>query len=121
MPGLGHENPIPNASRIGSILVSGSITGKDPSTGKIPPEIADQCALMFANIERVMQAAGGTAEDIIKLTVWLKDKSHRPIVNQEWLAMFPDAESRPARHTFASQDLAAGVLVQCEIMAVIGG
>ena len=53
------------------------------------------------------------------MTVWLKDRSNRPVVNQYWLEMFPDAHSRPARHTFASPDLPEPMLVQCEFMAVL--
>ena len=29
-PGFKHENPIPNASRIGNILMSSIISGRDP-------------------------------------------------------------------------------------------
>ena len=32
-PGFKHENPIPNASRIGSILMSSIISGRDPASG----------------------------------------------------------------------------------------
>lgn len=117
--GLHHTHPIPMASRIGPFVVTGSIAGKDPRTGKIPPGIEEQCALMFANVRRVIEAAGGTPDDILKLTVWLKDKSDRSHVNKEWLAMFPDAASRPARHTFGSDELGPEVLVQCEFMAVL--
>ena len=31
-PGFKHENPIPNASRIGNILMSSIISGRDPDT-----------------------------------------------------------------------------------------
>ena len=60
------------------------------------------------------------APDVIKMTVWLKDRSQRPAVNKGWLEMFPDEHSRPARHTFAAPDLPGAMLVQCEIYAVIG-
>ncbi len=117
--GLPHTHPIPAASRIGPFVATGTITGKDPQTGQIPAEIEQQCAVMFANVRRVIEAASGTPEDIIKLTVWMKDKSDRKHMNNEWLAMFPDAGSRPARHTFVSRDLDEGILVECEFLAVI--
>jgi enamine deaminase RidA (YjgF/YER057c/UK114 family) len=120
VPGLGHDNPIPAASRIGPFLVTSVITGKDPQTGEIPAGIEEQCAVMFANIRRVLDAAGGKPEDILKLTVWMKDRSMRVHMNKEWVAMFPDPHSRPARHTFASSDPAGAMLVQCEFMAVLG-
>ena len=119
VPGLHHENPIPNACKIGPFLVSGSITGKDTQNGKIPDPIEFQCDHMFTNIRKLMEAAGGTPDDILKVTIWLKDLSHRKHVNKLWLEMFPDPHSRPARHTFAGPDLPNPVLVQCEIMAVL--
>ena len=119
IPGLKHENPIPAASQIGPFLVSGGIFGKDPNTSTIPPDIETQCALMFGNIRLILTAAGATPENIIKLTVWLKDKADRPHVNKEWLAMFPDEHSRPARHSFTLPDLPGNARVQCEIMAIV--
>jgi 2-iminobutanoate/2-iminopropanoate deaminase len=39
-------------------------------------------------------------------------------LNKHWKAMFPDAAARPARHT-EGKDLSHGILIQCEIVAVI--
>ena len=119
IPGLQHDNPIPAACRIGPFLVSSLINGKDPATGQFPEGLDAQCARLFANIRMVLEAGGATPDDLIKLTVWLKDRAQRPFVNKYWAEMFPDPHSRPARHTFAAPDLREPILVQCEIMAVI--
>lgn len=119
--GFKHDNPIPSASRIGPFVVSGGISGKDPNTGKIPDDIDQQCALVFTHMKHLIEAASGTTDDIIKVTVWLKDGAHRKNVNTQWLRMFPDAESRPARHTFTGENLAGNMLVQCEFFAVLNG
>jgi 2-iminobutanoate/2-iminopropanoate deaminase len=119
--GLHHEHPIPAACRIGPFVVTGGISGKNPKTGKMPTGIEEQCALMFANMKRIIEAAGGTTDEILKVTVWLTDRSNRPHVNKEWIAMFPDASSRPVRHTLVEPDLPGGMLVQCELMAVVSG
>ena len=119
--GLPHTNPIPAASRIGPFVVTGSISGKDPQTGQVPAGIEEQCALMFENVRRLIDAASGTPEDILKVTIWMKDRADRKYLNKHWLAMFPDPESRPARHTFVSRDLVEPILVECEFMAVISG
>ena len=71
-------------------------------------------------MRRIIEAAGGTTDDILKLNVLLMDRSNREPVNREWLAMFPDAERRPARQTMQA-DLDGGKLVQCDFLAVIGG
>ena len=119
VPGLAHDNPIPAPCRIGPFLVTSAISGKDPETGKIPAGIEAQCANVFAHIRTILQIAGATPEQVLKLTVWLKDRSNRTHVNRHWLEMFPDPHSRPARHTFAAPDLADPMLVQCEVMAVL--
>lgn len=120
IPGLEHANPIPLATVMGPFLVSGGIPGRDPATGRTGADFDTQVALMFENIRRVMEAAGGTTDDIIKLTVWMQSGRDKKALNAEWLAMFPDENSRPARHTFVYDDLPLDYEIQCEIMAVIG-
>lgn len=116
--GFKHANPIPNASRIGNLVVSGAIMGRDTTTGETPNTIEGQCALMFQHMRSTVEAAGGTPDNIIKVTVWLKDPASRDAVNAEWTRMFPDAQSRPARHT--QKDVSDGpTLVHCDFMAVL--
>ena len=52
-----HQSPIPNASRISNILVSGLLRGVDPKTGNFPATLEQQCAFMFENIRRTAEAA----------------------------------------------------------------
>jgi 2-iminobutanoate/2-iminopropanoate deaminase len=117
--GLEHDNPIPMGCKIGPFMMTSGIFGKEPGTRKAPDDIEGQCALMFANVRRVMKAAGGSTEDIIKMVVWAKDKSFKEAMNREWLAMFPDPHSRPARHTMQYAGFSGNILIQCEIVAVI--
>src|ERR1051326_5869436 len=117
--GASHTNPIPSASRRGPFVASGAISGADPATGKVPDALDAQCAQMFANVRRVMEAAGGTPDDIVKMTVWISDRALRPTLNKYWVEMFPDPHSRPARHTVASSDLVPPMQIQCDLMAVI--
>jgi len=119
-PGLQHENPIPMGCVIGPFMMSSGIFGMDPETRKIPPDIDSQCKLMLANVRRVMEAAGGSVDDIIKMVVWTKDKTFKEALNKEWLVMFPDPHSRPARHTMLYDGFSGNTLIQCEIIAVLG-
>ena len=117
--GASHVNPIPSASRRGP-FVSGAISGTDPATGKVPADLDEQCRLMFENVRRVMAAAGGTPDDIVKMTMWITDRALRPILNKHWVEIFPDANSRPARHTLTSRDFTAPMQIQCDLLAVLG-
>ncbi len=113
-----HKNPIPNACRIANIVASGAIMGRDPETDAPGATLADQCRLVFRHMRSTVEAAGGTTDDIIKVTVWLKDPSDREALNAEWTTMFPDPDSRPARHT--QKDVSDGpYLMHCDFMAVL--
>ncbi|HXP85022.1 MAG TPA: RidA family protein [Bryobacteraceae bacterium] len=118
VPGLKHDNPIPAACRIGPFLVSSVISPKDAG-GKVPESLDAQCAQVFDNLKALLAAAGASPEQVIKLTVWLKDRALRPHVNKFWLELFPDPHSRPARHTFSAPDLPDPQMVQMEVMAVL--
>ena len=118
--GARHVNPIPSASRKGPFVVTGAISGTDPATGKVPEDLDAQCRQMFDNVRRVITTAGGSPDDIIKITVWITDRALRPTLNKYWVEMFPDANSRPARHTVASGDFIPPMQIQCDLMAVIG-
>ena len=75
---------------------------------------------MFDNVRRLITTAGGTPDDIVKMTVWITDRALRPTLNKYWVEMFPDPHSRPARHTVASGDFTPPMQIQCDLLAVIG-
>jgi 2-iminobutanoate/2-iminopropanoate deaminase len=117
--GLNHGQPIPAASRIGNIVMTGGIYGADPANGKLPDDVERQAELMFGNLKRIMVAAGGSMDRIVKVTIYVKVPEARLAVNKQWLDAFPDAASRPARHTFQNDHLPGNMLVQCDAMAVL--
>jgi len=116
--GFSHKNPIPAACRIGSMVYSGSIQGTDASTGTYGASLDEQCALMFAHVKRIVEASGGTTENIIKMTVWMRDRAQRTSLNKVWLEMFPDEQCRPARHTMQTP-LDGDKLIECDFIAVL--
>ena len=117
-PGFKHENPIPNASMIGNILMSSIISGRDPESHTMPPDAEAQIANIFKHIKAGVEAAGGTVDDVLKVNFWVKDPGvGRKMLNGEWTKMFPDAASRPARHT-SQANLEGGQLINCDITAV---
>ncbi len=114
---IAHVSPIPNASRIGNIIVSGLIRGPDPATGKLAATLERQCKFMFEHMRQTVEAGGATVADIVKVSVWM-EKLQRDVVNAEWVRMFPDPASRPARQIL-EVPMETGVLIQCDFMAVI--
>lgn len=116
--GSKHGNPIPTGTRVGNMLFSSGIMGADPATGVLPKEADAQVSFAFRNMDSLLAAAGASLGDVGKVTVFVTDPSTRALINREWLARFPDAHDRPARHTIV-KELAGGMLVQLEIIAVI--
>jgi enamine deaminase RidA (YjgF/YER057c/UK114 family) len=120
VPGLHHGGlPIPQASVVGNLLVSSGISPLDPDTGQVPESTETQVEVVFANLRRLLDAAGGRPEDVVKCTVFVRDKSIRAVVDEHWLEMFDDEASRPARHTLRT-DLTDPLQIQLEIIAVLG-
>ncbi len=121
LEGFSHANPIPAACRVGPLLMTGLVNGTDPATGKLADGLEAQCRHMFTQVRRIVEAAGGTTDDILRMAVWLKDRAQRQPLNDQWLAMFPDPHDRPARLSVQASDLTGGILVQCEVVAYITG
>ncbi len=119
VPTYSHKNPIPGGSLVGNLLATGIITGRDPKTGQMPPTLDAQVVNMFGHVKALIEAAGGTMDDLVKLNVTMQDSSQRAAVNDVWLKLFPDEKSRPARQT-AQANLEGGMLITCDILAVIG-
>lgn len=111
--------PIPMGARVGNILYSSGIAGVDPATGKLAEGAAAQAACAFSNLRTLLTNGGATLEDVVRITVYVKEPSAREPVNAEWLKCFPDPHDRPARHTL-NYDLQHGMLLQLEAVAVVG-
>ena len=112
-----HSNPTPSACRIGPLLMSGIINGI--VKGAVAGSLEEQAALSFQRIGEVMAAAGGSLDDIVKVNVTFADITQRARTNAAWVAMFPDPQNRPSRHS-PQAVLDNGKLVQCDIVAWIG-
>ena len=115
LSGSGHRAPIPNACKVGNVFYSSAIGGRGGETN----DAAGQAHRMFQNVKTLVELAGGTTDDIVHVNLLLQDRSLREQIDPEWIAMFPDENNRPARHAHQT-DLGGDVLMQCEIVAVIG-
>ena len=118
VPNVGHQAPIPLGARVGPLLCSSGIAGKDPASGELPADGALQVQHAFANLQALLAAGGAEWRHGVKLGVTLADDSLRGAVNREWLALCPDPDDRPARH-ITVQPLSHGMAVQLEVLAYV--
>lgn len=119
LPTFAHANPIPVASRVGPLLQTGVLTGRDPATGEMPDALDAQVANVFSHVRAVMDVAGGSTDDIVKMTFHLVDYRDRAALNRAWTAMFPDAATMPARQVLPAT-LDARAKVHAELTAWLG-
>ncbi|MFI4937438.1 MAG: RidA family protein [Candidatus Berkiellales bacterium] len=99
------------------IFISGQI-GLDPTTQNlVTGGFEAQLRQVFNNLNEVIVAAGINLAQIVKLTIYLKDLNHFPIVNDTMKEYF--REPYPARATIQISDLPKGALVEIDAIAVI--
>jgi 2-iminobutanoate/2-iminopropanoate deaminase len=117
--GVSHGTaPIPMGARVGNMIFSSGIMGKDPATDKLPEDGASQARFLFQNLRTLLKNGGASLDDVAHVTAFVKDNAQREHLNAEWLQCFPDPHDRPARHTQVA-DLPGGMLLQLEIVAVV--
>lgn len=112
------SNPIPAACMKDGLVVSGAVYGLDTTSGR-DFGLDDQCVTLFANIEAIMRAAGGTLADIVSVSISLAQPADRAVLNRHWVAMFPDPQSRPARHVDPTPMPAGRRLIAAEFIAML--
>jgi reactive intermediate/imine deaminase len=120
-PGWAWDDKIPMSQgvKIGNLLfISGQIA-LDPD-GKVVGEgdMLAQTQRVYDNIAAILKRAGGTFENVIKVTAYLTDMSRYPQYNQVRSKIF--AAYRPASTTVEVSGLAfKGLLVEVEAVAHI--
>jgi 2-iminobutanoate/2-iminopropanoate deaminase len=119
LQGVTHAAPIPMGARVGNMVFSSGIAGKDPASDTLPPEPERQAYFAFENMKRLLALAGSGLGDVGHVTVFINDDAMRDHVNREWFKHFPDEFDRPARHTILLPNLPRGMKVQLEIIAVV--
>jgi reactive intermediate/imine deaminase len=111
--------PYSQAVRAGdTVYLSGQIP-LDPQSGEVIE--GDFTALtnqVFDNLAAVVEAAGGTMDDIVKLNVFLTDLSHFATVNELMAERF--SEPYPARAAVQVAALPKGVPVEMDAVMVLG-
>jgi len=83
-----------DAVSFGQLLFVSGRLGIDPESQAVPDDVVDQARIVFANIGRVLEAAGASFADVLKVTVFLTDINDRPKVNPVRREFF--GEHRPA-------------------------
>ncbi len=109
--------PYSQAIRVGeTVFLSGQI-GLDAATGILREGTEAQAHQVFTNLQAVAAAAGGTLDDIVKITLLLADMSDFARVNDIMAGFF--TPPYPARATYQVAGLPRGARVEVEGILVL--
>ena len=98
-------------------FVSGQIP-LDPASGQLVENtIQAQAARSLENLKAILTQAGGTLDNVVKTTVFLKDMEDFVEMNRVYKTYFP--ENCPARSAVQVARLPKDVLVEIEAIAVL--
>ena len=102
----------------GRMLFTSMQIALDPASGEMSgestPVLAGRC---LENIKAIVEAAGGSMNDIVKTTIYLADITDFGAVNEVYAKFF--AEKLPARGVIEASALPKGALIAVEAIASI--
>ena len=111
--------PYSQAVRAGNtVYLSGQIPLDTQSGEVIEGDFTALTNRVFDNLGAVVEAAGGSMDDIVKLNVFLTDLSHFATVNELMAERF--SEPYPARAAVQVAALPKGVPVEMDAIMVLG-
>jgi 2-iminobutanoate/2-iminopropanoate deaminase len=105
--------------RAGNLLfVSGVVPVDEEGNLVGGDDVAAQARQVFANMGRVLEAAGAAFTDVVKVTIFLTDVDDRPLINPVRQEVF--GEARPASTLVEVPRLAIpGARIEVEAVAVV--
>ncbi|HEV7473440.1 MAG TPA: RidA family protein [Pyrinomonadaceae bacterium] len=111
------------AVRTGDLVFLTGQTGRHPDTGQLEEGLEAQTRRTLANVEAILNAAGCSPADIVKVTLLLADIKDFKAVDQIYAAWLPGRgiTPLPARTAFAAAALPAGALLMLEVVAADPG
>jgi reactive intermediate/imine deaminase len=110
--------PYSQAIRVGyTVYLSGQL-GIDPPNGNLQDGIEAQTRQVFANLRAVAEAAGGSLDDIVKLTILLVDLADFAKVNDIMASCF--SAPYPARATYQVAALPKAARIEVEGVLELG-
>lgn len=100
-----------------TVFLSGQI-GLEPSTGELVSEnFEGQVRQSFSNMKAVIEAAGGSLQSIVKLTLYLTDLNKFSSANAIMAEIIP--QPFPARSTIGVSSLPKGAQFEVEAIIVV--
>jgi 2-iminobutanoate/2-iminopropanoate deaminase len=98
----------------GFVFISGQ-GPVNPETGAAPDAFADQVRQTFENVQTILEAAGSSLDDVVKVNAYVTDLTRFAAFNEVYKEFFQD--DPPARTTVGAALL--GILVEVDCIAAL--
>lgn len=109
--------PYSQAIKVGNLLFTSGQIAIVPETSQVEAtDIVGQTEQVCKNIKAILEAAGGSFDNVVKTTCFLADMSDFASFNEIYGGYFT---SKPARSCVAVKTLPKNVLVEVEVIAEI--
>lgn len=109
--------PYSQAIKAGNTIYCSGQIGLDPATSAmVDGGVAEQAEQVFRNLRAVVEAAGATFNDVVKVNLYLVDMGDFKIVNEVMARQFE--EPFPARAAIGVAALPLGAVVEAEAVVV---
>lgn len=109
--------PYSQAMAAGQLVFVSGQRPVDPITGALAVGVEAQSEQVLKNVAAILEAAGSSMGDVVKVTAHLADLGDFAIFNDVYTRYF--SPPFPARTTVGSQ--LRGILVEVDVIAVKGG
>ena len=97
------------------IFVSGQAGFQDPKTGEASEGIEAQTKQCLENIKQVLETAGSSLDDVVKVTVFLGNVADYAKMNEIYQSYFP--KDNPARSTAVTGLANPNMVIEMECIA----
>lgn len=109
--------PYSSAVKAGGMLYLSGQLGVDPATGDLREGVEAQARQAMENLAAVLEDAGATFDNVVKMTVLLADINDFAAVNEVYGSFL--AAPYPARSAFQVAAIPKGALVEIEAIAAL--
>ncbi|SEO21912.1 reactive intermediate/imine deaminase [Halogranum amylolyticum] len=114
-----NDNPYSQGVRAGDTLYVSGYGPVDPETGEdVKGDVQAETEQVLENIAATVEEAGGSLDDVVKVTVYLTDLDDYDRVNEAYGEQF--AEEPPARVCVEVSRLPDDVRVEMDAVAYLG-
>ncbi|CEP60802.1 RidA family protein LALA0_S01e19306g [Lachancea lanzarotensis] len=113
----GKEHPTLSPAFVsnGHVFTSGVI-GTNYATGETPEKVEDQVHLAIQNLEKVLEAAGSSLNNVFKVTMFISHAEYSKVVNEIYGQYFPN---KPARSCVVVAFMDAAIKYELEAIATL--